>query len=126
MYVQFSDDTHTIIVSVFGNAQDPEIYPNQGEVEEDDPRYLAYINPQPTITELSAAARQQRDILFRTVSDPGTLMAQRALRLATTPEGIAYAQGKLAEMDAYAIALQGIAEQAGFPATINWPIAPVA
>lgn len=46
MFVQFSDDTHTRIVSVFANAQDPEIYPNQGEVEEDDPRYQAFIHPE--------------------------------------------------------------------------------
>jgi len=78
----------------------------------------------PDPIQLAAEARLQRDNLFRTVSDPGTMMALRALRLATTPEETTYAQGKLAEVDAYAVALQGIAEQAGFPTTIIWPVAP--
>lgn len=78
----------------------------------------------PDDVQLAANARQQRDVLFRTVADPGTLMAQRALRLATIPADITYAQGKLAEIDAYAMALQGVPEQAGFPVTIDWPTAP--
>lgn len=42
-YVQFSDSSESTIVSVFGNAQDVDEHPNQGEVEDDDPRYLAFI-----------------------------------------------------------------------------------
>lgn len=86
--------------------------------------FAAPVVTPPDNTQLAADARQQRDALFRTVSDPGTLMALRAVRLATTPAETTYAQGKLAEMDAYAVALQGIAEQAGFPVTINWPTIP--
>jgi len=42
MYVQFSEDKKEII-SVFLEPQDPEVYPNQGEVYEDDPRYVAFM-----------------------------------------------------------------------------------
>lgn len=78
----------------------------------------------PDNNQLAYNARQQRDLLFRTVADPGTLMAQRAIRMATNPDDLAYAQDKLAEIDAYAVALQGVPEQAGFPLTIEWPTAP--
>lgn len=42
MYVQFSEDKKEI-VSVFGSPQDPETHPSQGEVAEDDPRYIEFI-----------------------------------------------------------------------------------
>ncbi|VVO42189.1 hypothetical protein PS712_05983 [Pseudomonas fluorescens] len=44
-YVQFVDESRTQIQGEFGNSQDREVYPNQGEVEDDDPRYLEFINP---------------------------------------------------------------------------------
>lgn len=48
MHVQFSADGKEII-SVFAGLhpgvppQDPDVYPNQGEVEEDDPRYVKFM-----------------------------------------------------------------------------------
>lgn len=78
----------------------------------------------PDNAQLAENARAQRDVLFRTIADPGTLMAQRALRLATIPADVSYAQDKLAEIDAYSMALQGVPEQSGFPVTIVWPTAP--
>jgi hypothetical protein len=45
MYVQFTDDSQQTILGVFTDPQNPDEYPNQGEVEEDDQRYLAFINP---------------------------------------------------------------------------------
>jgi hypothetical protein len=48
-FVQFEDDKELKIVSVFGNEQDADVYPNQGVVAENDPRYLAFINPPPVI-----------------------------------------------------------------------------
>lgn len=49
-YVQFADKTEQIIQGVFGgtmevNPQSVEIYPYQGEVEESDERYVAFITP---------------------------------------------------------------------------------
>lgn len=49
IYVQFSDDTETVIVSLFGNSQDPEYWPNQGTVTESDPRYKTYYDAMPEI-----------------------------------------------------------------------------
>lgn len=40
-HVQLSDDSKTIL-SVFSCPQDPETFPNQAELETDDPRYVAY------------------------------------------------------------------------------------
>lgn len=45
VFVQFTDGNKKTIQSTFGNAQDPDVYQNQGEVAESDPRYLAFINP---------------------------------------------------------------------------------
>ena len=73
---------------------------------------------------LAASARNQRDTALRGIYDPGILMAQRALRMAQTPEEIAYAEGKISELDNYAEALQNIPEQPGFPQTISWPATP--
>lgn len=43
MYVQFSEDKKDVI-SVFGSPQDPKVYLNLGEVEEDDPRYIKFMD----------------------------------------------------------------------------------
>lgn len=45
VYVQFSDDTETEVISVFGCPQDETTSPNQGEVDDVDPRYIAFITP---------------------------------------------------------------------------------
>lgn len=45
IYVQFTDQTNTVICSVFGSPQDPKIWPNLGEVQEDDIRYLRFMFP---------------------------------------------------------------------------------
>jgi hypothetical protein len=42
-FVQFQDATNQVVIASFSCEQDPAIYPHQGEVEEDDPRYLAFI-----------------------------------------------------------------------------------
>lgn len=115
-----------IVVAVHSGPQDPDFYPNQSIIEDDDLRYLAYINPWTTPAALAAAARSKRDGLLRSVYDPGILMAQRALRLASTPEETAYAEGKILELDLYAEALQGVPEQEGFPQAIDWPMTPTA
>lgn len=46
-YVQFSDNKKTNIVSVFDCPQDADVHTNQGEVEDDDSRYLTYKNSLP-------------------------------------------------------------------------------
>lgn len=124
IYVQFSDETETKIIMTFAGPQNPEYWNNLGEVEENDPRYLEWLNPTPSTGELAAAARLTRDGLLRDICDTGVLMIQRELRMTSDSERITYLNGKLIEVDQYAVALQGIPEQAGFPQTITWPVAP--
>lgn len=45
MFVQFTDKTRKIVGSVFEEPQDEQLFPFQGEVEKDDPRYVAFITP---------------------------------------------------------------------------------
>lgn len=109
---------------VIGWTASPQTGPNWFEIEEDDPRFLAYLNPQPTEQELADAARLDRDTRLKTIYDPGVNMALRALRMASTPEQTTYAQGKISELDIYAELLLAIPDQEGFPQTITWPVAP--
>ncbi|HWH88195.1 MAG TPA: hypothetical protein VNV36_15675 [Pseudomonas sp.] len=46
MFVQFEDDSMRKIVAVFGCVQDPGLYPNQAEIEWEDPRFMAYHDAQ--------------------------------------------------------------------------------
>ena len=43
MHVQFSEDKKEII-SVFDCEQYPDVYKNLGEVKEDDPRYIKFMD----------------------------------------------------------------------------------
>ena len=47
--VQFSDSTDSFVISVFGCPQDSKAYPNQGQIDSNDPRYQAFINPTSTV-----------------------------------------------------------------------------
>ena len=48
IHVQFSDDTEMTIVAMFGCEQDPDVYPNLGQVELTDKRYADYYKAVPT------------------------------------------------------------------------------
>lgn len=45
VHVQFSDDSRKTILAVFAGPQDPEVWPNMGQVDDEDPRYVAHLNP---------------------------------------------------------------------------------
>lgn len=94
------------------------------EREGDDWSFVPYFDPPVPESVLASNARAMRDQLLRDNYDRGILMAQRYIRLALTPEEISYAEGKIAELDSYAQALQEIPDQPGFPQTITWPTAP--
>ncbi|GMG89679.1 hypothetical protein Cmtc_08990 [Cupriavidus sp. TKC] len=55
IYVQFADATEKTIASVFGAPQDPEVYANLGEIDDADPRYLAFAKPEATLPGAQAA-----------------------------------------------------------------------
>lgn len=124
VYVRFSDETETTIIGSAAAAQPPESWPFQGVVEDTDPRYIAFIDPGSTPEGKAITARNHRESLLRSVYDPGINMALRALRMASTPEQTAYAQGKIEELDAYAELLITIPDQPDFPQTITWPVPP--
>ncbi|MDB5777622.1 MAG: hypothetical protein JWP38_3755 [Herbaspirillum sp.] len=71
-FVQFSDESETVITSAFGCAQDSTAYPNQAEVSDTDPRYQAFINPQPTAAQVRAAAAQAALTAGLAVTSTGT------------------------------------------------------
>lgn len=75
--------------------------------------------PAPSDEKIAAAVRNRRDALLREVYDPAASMLQRAIRL-----GNQNASVKLAEFDAWAVALQEVPEQEGFPHDIAWPTQP--
>lgn len=56
MFVQFSDSKETTIISVFGCPQDPETFPNQGEVTISDARYASYFAALPEWAQQSLPA----------------------------------------------------------------------
>lgn len=102
IFVQFTDSDQLAIRSVFGEKQcDEEVWPNQGVVEEDDPRYLAWLgmhtllDPElPTTAELIAAERYKREavginfdsLLIDTTRDSQALIASMGLSAVLDPE----------------------------------------
>lgn len=73
--------------------------------------------PAPAAAELAAAARADRDARIAAVAWRYERHA-RELRLGLTPTD------NLAALDAYVQALADVPLQAGFPSTIDWPVAP--
>lgn len=57
VFVQFSDATKQSVVCVFGCAQDSEVYPNQDQIDDDDPRYVAFLALQAAITDGAGGAQ---------------------------------------------------------------------
>ena len=45
-FVQFTDNTETVVKTAFGCPQDTTDWPNQGEIADDDTRWIAFIAPQ--------------------------------------------------------------------------------
>jgi hypothetical protein len=49
VFVQFTDPSEAIIQALLGCSQDEITYPNQGQIDDSDARYLAFINPASTL-----------------------------------------------------------------------------
>ncbi len=47
MFVQFSDSSESEVIAVFSCQQSESSYPNQGELDASDPRYVKYYNVLP-------------------------------------------------------------------------------
>lgn len=78
----------------------------------------------PTIDDRKALARLNRDDELKNYYDLGVAMCLRGIRMTTDPEKILYFNAKLAELDIYAVELQAVPEQPGFPDIIDWPSKP--
>jgi hypothetical protein len=80
-----------------------------------------------SLEELAVLARAERNRLMREVYDPAMMQLLRRHRTAVTAgTDTAEINASIAAWDAYAGALEGVPEQAGFPNEIVWPQAPAA
>lgn len=117
IWVQFSDATQLRITSVFWSPQDPTDWPDLVELQDDDPRYLAFINPQPTQEEILAAKEAKRQLLMNSAS------------IAMTPVFLALQLGDATDDEtlsakawrAYYVALQAVDISVDNP---EWPVSP--
>ena len=56
IYVQFSDQASTQIVSVFASPQDPDVFANYGEVDDSDARWGIYYTSLDAVTRVRLPA----------------------------------------------------------------------
>lgn len=120
--VEITDDEHRALLAA--QAQGKVIQPDENgrPVAIDPPA-----PPAPRTDELAALSRAERDRLMREVYDPAMMQLLRRHRTAVTAGAdTAEINASIAAWDAYAIALEGVPEQAGFPNEILWPQEPAA
>lgn len=135
-YVQFNDVSETVIVAIFGgtmaeNPQSVDVYPYQGEVEDDDPRLLAY-PPRDILAEQSAKlqglthlAGAQKMALANRIS---TINDAIDLEMATPEEEaeLPVRTAQLKQWKTYAVLLGRVTAQLGWYAAVIWPAQPPA
>lgn len=44
IHVQFSDAKEDVVIASFSCHQDDSLYTNQGQIQSDDPRYIAFVD----------------------------------------------------------------------------------
>lgn len=119
IFVQFKDDSEADVIAVLGGAQDPAVWPNQGQVEEDDPRVSEFYNPRPTLAEVIAAKTIMKDELLKDASVAMTpLFLALQLGDATDDE-----RRQASEWRSYYLALQSVDVTDSAP---QWPDRPPA
>jgi len=130
-YVQYVDETETKIMREFGGPQDVELWPNQGEVEDADQRYLDFLNPPENILALQSSKLQvltqlataQKVALVNRIS---TLNDAVDLEIATAEEEseLPVRTTQLKEWKTYAVLLGRVTAQQGWPSEVSWPVQP--
>ncbi|WGK92571.1 hypothetical protein [Pseudomonas migulae] len=138
-YVQFSDASQVAVVSVFGCPQDPTEYPNQGEVPDDDPRYLAFMDPPPDylvinsakLQQLTQLAAAQKTALTNRIGDLESAIENIGIEgqeefAATPAEEAEYPvrKSQLTKWKNYSILLGRVTAQAGWHTVVTWPVQP--
>lgn len=76
VYVDFTDSDCSVVKSVFANAQDDTLFPNQGFLEDNDPRYLAFLDS------------LQPNALSVAVEERDRLLSLAALRIAPLQDAV--------------------------------------
>jgi len=131
-YVQFAGESHTLIAIAFGSPQSDDIWPNLVEVEEDDPRYLAFISPPENVLVIQSAKLQgftqlaavQKTALTERI---GTLNDAIDLAMATPEEEteLPLRVDQLKLWKTYAVLLGRVTGQSGWPEQVDWPVQPL-
>jgi len=117
-YVQFTDENHTTVCTVFGSPQDPDVWDNLGEVQDDDLRYLAFINPPP---DYLGMARLERNRLLAYA----TLKINPLQDLVDIGEAEDSDEALLLGWKKYRAAVGNTETKPGWPVTPQWPLPPV-
>jgi len=128
IYVQIIDGR---ITAVFWSPQDPEYWPGLVVMEDDDPRYLAWLNPPVDVLAVQSAKLQsltqlaaaQKAALTDRVS---TLNDSIELEMATTQEvaELPVRTAQLKQWKTYAVLLGRVTSQSGWPSEVTWPTQP--
>lgn len=120
VYVQFSNPEHTEIVSVFAGPQPDGWFDNLGEVEDDDPRYIKYMEASNQIHTPEYLAGVKKDELLKLA----------AIRIAPLQDAVDLDEATneevalLKKWKQYRIAVNRISQQTGYPDNIVWPTMP--
>ncbi|WP_324880242.1 tail fiber assembly protein [Pseudomonas bohemica] len=118
MYVQFDDETQAKIITVFSEPQDPEFWPNQGEVDEADQRYIDFLSLLTPSALVVAQAERDR------------LLGVAALAIAPLQDAVDLDEATddevalLKNWKTFRVAVNRVSQQAAYPEDIDWPVAP--
>lgn len=83
----------------------------------------SFLDANPDLPKLAMEARSERDCRMRNIYDIASIKLGREMRMASGDQ-IEELASKLAALDAYAVALLDIPQQAEFPTSIIWPETP--
>ncbi|QMV32425.1 hypothetical protein 8G_00031 [Ralstonia phage Hyacinthe] len=123
IYVQFSDSSQTAVVGVFASPQNANVYANQAQIDDSDPRYLAFVNPSSTLTgaqvaqiaiiEIAYQAAIQQPVnymgtTFQADNDSQAVLA-KSLAAGSVPTGFFWLDKNNAQVSMTFAQLQGLA-----------------
>ena len=115
--VMFEDESQAKVVGFFGSPQNPDDYPNMGEVEEDDQRYLDYLARQSGYMEPVTVNAAEKD----------RLLALATLRIAPLQDAVDLDDATAAEVvllkkwKQYRVAVNRVDPTAE---NLKWPVPP--
>ncbi|MNJ21402.1 Caudovirales tail fiber assembly protein [compost metagenome] len=119
MFVQFEDPSERNILRVFSVPQDLSIWPHQGVVQDDDPRYLAFLAVSRAASPEELAASERDRLLSIAAIRVAPLQDAEDLGRSTEDEARLLKLWKL-----YRVDLNRVEQQAGYPLQITWPVEP--